>query len=395
MIQGTTPWSQQAEKGFPISDWYIALILDDTHWQVVAGWGNAYEIYRQQGEQMQGPAPHMVATKEAWKGVMIQDFQAWSKKTLYLSHDGAISEMGKTISSWLAVPMQVEGRIRAAMMVHSPHAHYFTAFHTRLLEDAAQRLLPLLTAALRETRTRSAFTAAVMHEVKNDSHTALMLLDLIQKSIDQGGEIKGMAEYLIEIRHHLEGLNALGQDSLDIFRTGAKGNAQEWKDDERGVTTTLGNLLENATRGWRILYEDTKFESDLPEELAKCKVRILRILNFKRVLRVLLHNAFRHGQDWVHIAVELRDDPDTDKQQLELTIRNGAYEDVIIGLGGNSGLAMDTGSSSLTRGRMGLTVARQLTLEVGGFLSELQYKKKQEDWGEVTIALHWPIKVIV
>nr|VFK18791.1 MAG: CheY chemotaxis protein or a CheY-like REC (receiver) domain [Candidatus Kentron sp. LPFa] len=446
VIQGATPWPQQNGKGESISDWYIALILDDTHWQVVAGWGNAYEIYRQQGEQMQGPAPRIVATEKAWKGVMIQDFQTWSKETKHLSHDGSLSEVGKTIGSWLAVPMQVEGRIRATMVVHSPHAHYFTAFHTRLLEDAAQRLLPLLTAALRETRARSAFTAAVMHEVKNDSHTALMLLALIQKSIDQGGEIKGMAEYLIEIRHHLEGLNALGQDSLDIFRTGAKGDAQEWKDDERDITTTLGNLLENATRSWRILYQETEFESNLPndhvegfitpadekrarvgwiseahppeggdggcaslihptapsgllfhsKELAARKIRIPRNLDFKRVLRVLLHNAFRHGEEWVHIAVELQNGIDTDKQQLELTIRNGAYEDVIAGLSENAGSAMGSnpGSSPLTRGRMGLTVARQLTLEAGGFLSELQYQKKQEDWGEVTIALHWPIKVI-
>nr|VFK64300.1 MAG: hypothetical protein BECKUNK1418G_GA0071005_104420 [Candidatus Kentron sp. UNK]VFK71056.1 MAG: hypothetical protein BECKUNK1418H_GA0071006_104820 [Candidatus Kentron sp. UNK] len=290
--------------------------------------------------------------------------------------------------------MQVEGKIRAAMVIHSPHVHYFTAFHTKLMEDAAQRLLPLLTAALRETRARSAFTAAVMHEVKNDSHTALMVLDIVQESIDQGEEIKGMAENLIEIRHHLEGLNALGQDSLDIFRTGAKGDAQEWKDDERDITTTLGNLLKNATMGWRILYEDTKFKSDLPEELVKCKVRILRILDFKRVLRVLLHNAFRHGQDWVRMEAEMQGDSNVN-QRLKLTIRNKAYGEVISGLRQTFGSAMDNpGASPLTRGRLGLAVARQLTLEAKASLSELQYKKQDGNWGQATITLSWPVDIV-
>nr|VFK39051.1 MAG: Signal transduction histidine kinase [Candidatus Kentron sp. SD]VFK43913.1 MAG: Signal transduction histidine kinase [Candidatus Kentron sp. SD] len=390
MIRGSTPWSQQAQKSLLISDWYLALISDDA-WQVVAGWGDAYEICRQHNGQMVNIPRDIVTTSKAWQAIVIQEFQTWSKDVFAPSCIG--DERYKAIGSWLAVPMQVEGKVRAWMVVHSPHAHYFTAFHIKLLEHAAQRLLPLLAAAQRETRARSAFTAAVMHEVKNDSHTALMVLDLVQQEMDRevAGEVK---EYLTEIRHHLEGLNTLGQDTLDIFRTGGNRRAQEWGDAERDITATLGNLLENSTLGWRGLYEDTEFQSDLPKELATCKVRIPCILDFKRVLRVLLHNAFRHGEDWVHMVIELQRDAHGDGK-LKLTIRNGASDDVISDLRQTFGSAMDNpGASPLTRGRLGLAVAKQLTLEVGGSLSELQYTKQDEDRGQTTICLHWPIEVV-
>nr|VFK38797.1 MAG: CheY chemotaxis protein or a CheY-like REC (receiver) domain [Candidatus Kentron sp. TC] len=390
VIQGSTPWSQQAEKGSPISDWYIVLTEGDS-WRLVAGWGNSCEICRRQGGKMSAPVPRMVTRKEAWRAVMIQEFQVWSKGKSHISPDGA-GEMGEGIGAWLAVPMQAEGRIRAAMVVHSPHAHYFTAFHTRLMEVAARQLLPLLTAALRETRARSAFAAAVMHEVKNDSHAALMSLDQVRRDIDKKMDPRSL-EYLMEIRHHLEGLNALGQDSLDIFRVGRGEYLRTPKSSDRDITTTLGDLLENAARGWCALYEDTEFRIDLSEELAGRRVRIPRILDFKRVLRVLLHNAFRHGRNWVRIAVELQGNTDTDGK-LQLTVRNGAYDDVILGLGQTFGSATDNpGASPLIRGRMGLAVAKQLTLEVNGVLSELQYQKQEEDWGEATITLYWPIKV--
>nr|VFK16042.1 MAG: CheY chemotaxis protein or a CheY-like REC (receiver) domain [Candidatus Kentron sp. LFY] len=385
-VRGATPWPKQDEKGPPISAWYLALINDNTYWQVVAGWGDAYETYRQ-GGQIPGPPSSIVTGEEPWKAVMIQDFQAWSKKA-DVSYDHTGSETSKAIGSWLAIPMQAEGTIRAVMVVHSPHAHYFTALHSRLMEYTAQELLPLLAAALRETRARSAFTAAVMHEVKNDSHAALMLLDEIQRETKQEESM----EFLIEARHYLEGLNTLGQDTLDIFRVAWDRGIQEGKSDDKDTVTSLGNLIENATLGWRTLYEYTNIDVQLPENLAKRKIKLPRTLAFKRVLRVLLHNAFRHGLDWVHIAVELHGDTN---QQLRLTIRNGAYGEVISALGKNFGSAMgNPGASPMTRGRVGLAVARQLTLGAGGSLGKLHYEKHRENQGEAAITLLWPIGII-
>nr|VFK29360.1 MAG: Response regulator receiver domain-containing protein [Candidatus Kentron sp. MB]VFK74762.1 MAG: Response regulator receiver domain-containing protein [Candidatus Kentron sp. MB] len=392
IIQGSTPFSEQSKKGAPISDWYLVLIIDDAHWQAVAGWGEAYETYRQQEEQMSGPPPRLVADQEAWKALMIQDFQSWSRKARGVSHNdtNGDGETGKAIGSWLAVPMQAEGRIRAAMVVHSPHAHYFTAFHTRLMEDAARGLLPLLAAAMRETRARSAFTAAVMHEIKNDSHAALMLLDQAQGGDDQAV----CAESLIEMRHHLESLNDLGEDTLDVFQIGRSRYIQKWRHDDRDMLTTPGELIKNAILGWHILYEDTKLDVQLPEDLAARKIRVSRTLAFKRVLRVLLHNAFRHGFDWVHVGVELQDGVDV-AGELKLTIRNGAYDDVISNLNRTFGSATDNpGASPLIRGRLGLAVARQLTLEARGALSKLQYEQQNEDEGEATIILSWPIRMV-
>jgi len=387
VIRGSTPWSEQAKKGAPISAWYIVLTEGDS-WQLVAGWGDTCETCRQHGGRMVNISSDIIGSEKPWQATVIQEFQTWSKKIP--SPLCIPDELYKAIGSWLAVPMQVEGKIRAAMVIHSPHAHYFTAFHTKLLEQAAKRLLPLLAAALRETRARSAFTAAVMHEVKNDSHTALMLLDQMQRKAGQTPWTKSLAG----IRHHLESLNALGQDTLDIFQVARDRRILEWKNERKDITTILGDLLEKATLGWCTLYKNTEFKSDLAKELALCSVRIPHNLDFRRVLRILLHNAFRHGLYWVHIAAELQGDADADRR-LKLTIRNGAYGNIVSGLRQAFGSAMDNpGASPLTRGRMGLTVAKQLTLEAGGSLSELQYKKLDEDQGQAMISLYWPVEVV-
>jgi len=368
----------------------------------VAGWGTAYEDCRHNGGQITDIF-HGIAREgelEPWKAVVIQDFQKWSeqfrlKHQLFTPLECLSDGVRQDIGSWLAVPMKVEGEIRALMMVYSPHACYFTKFHTALMEYTAERLLPLLAAALRETRARNAFTAAVMHEVKNDSHAALLLLDEIRDQIEQGNERTISLEALTEIRHHMEGLNALGQDSLDIFRVGNESGKTFQRKKQETITATLGDLLENAALGWRTLYEETecdiRFSNDAP---ASCKVRIPHALGFRRVLRVLLHNAFRHGQDWVKVAARLgnRDGPGW---LLELTITNGSYDDTASGLGLVLNPVTDRASASpLVRGRLGLMVAKQITVEAGGNLAELEYIPGRDGPGQAKITLSWPVEVV-
>lgn len=279
------------------------------------------------------------------------------------------------ISSWLGVPIQVDGRVKALMIVHSPHAHYFTAFRVRLIENTAEQILSLLAVAERETRARNAFAASVMHEVKNDSHAALMLLDVIQKEADS----QSWATSLTEIRHHLEGLNALGQDTLNIFQLGRGGDVRDQRED-KDLVTTLDNLINSAIIGWRTLYEDTKLIIEMPDNLATRKILLKRPLAFKRVLRVSLHNAFRHGRQQVWVQVNLKSHEANEGDYLKITIKNLAYGQAINNLTQKLNPAIgDLGLSPFIRGRIGLAVAHQLAAEAGGVLSDLKTLKTESD----------------
>lgn len=389
-VRGTTPWSEETKAIPRVSSWYIVLVGDPEYWRVVAGWGAIYEECHRIGGRM-AVLHDAVEQSNPWEAIIIQDFQRWSKEVKEIPYGCPDGEMREGIGSWLAVPMQVEGRIQALMVVHSPHACYFTGFHAQLMEYAAERLLPLLAAALREARTRNAFTAAVMHEVKNDSHAALELLDEIRHGLKETQQ----PEALIELRHHLEGLNALGKDTLDIFRTGSGGERPSVERKEDSITTSLGDFFENATLGWRTLYEDARrFKLELPDVLAARRVTIPRILDLRRVLRVLLHNAFRHGQSWVHVAVGLDTTVNTG-MKLWLTITNDSLHDTVLDLANALGSPIDRPSASpLVRGRLGLKVAGQLTTEAGGTLGGLQYTKKDDELAEAEIKLSWPISAI-
>lgn len=387
---GTTSWDQ-AQGLPPILTWCIALLSDDNRWQSVAGSGAVYDECRREGQQ-QLKEPHRTAAKaDAWQAVVIQDFQRWLESADTSIYNCISLAQRRQIRSWLAVPMQVDGKVRALMIAHSPHAHYFSAFRVRLMEHAAKRLLPLLAAAQREIRTRSAFTAAVMYEVKNDSHAALLLLKQIVAEHAPGPP----SEALTDIYHYVEGLNALGQDALDVFQLGRGERFQDPTGPERDQTVILGDLLGGMTLGWVTLYEDTRLDIDLPEPLGRRRIRIIRASSFRRVARILMHNAFRHGREWVRIAVHLQESQNADTRLL-IEVSNLAYEEIASSLAERLNLAIARlGSSPLARGRLGLAVARQLTTESGGTLGEFESAStNDEDLVTVKISLSWPIQSI-
>ena len=88
----------------------------------------------------------------------------------------------------------------------------------------------------------------------------------------------------------------MGQDTLDLFQLGRGDHIPDKQEPEKDLFISLDNLIKSATLGWRTLYEDTALDIQMPKTFFARKVLIKRPLAFKRVLRVLLHNAFRHGR---------------------------------------------------------------------------------------------------
>ncbi len=111
--------------------------------------------------------------------------------------------------------------------------------------------------------------------------------------------------------------------------------------------------------------------------------------------RVLLQNAFRHGEGEVKISLGI----DEARTSFELNITNSAYAAVALGLqGGVSSATAQIGPPSQARARVGLANACRLAQEVRGSLT-VQNKPCKRDEGtcaddamhQVRAELLWPL----
>ena len=415
-------FTEGGDQPDPISDWYLALDLGQDQWQAVAGNGLAYERYREHSSPIEMLAPHKESFQaEPWESQVIQDFSAWFERNCTdTSEDFSKSclwlrQLPEKIGAWLAIPMELEGHLKALMVVHSPYRFHFTALRCSLLESAARRLLPPFASAVAESRIRGAFAAAVMHEVKNDAATAILHRERLEKEIiSLPVERSAVLEELTMLRHYLEGLNELGRDFLDILRPSSddpsRGDDDLAREIEQVQTVQIADWFENQLKPWRWLYGDLRKidlnnisgdGSSVSGQIILCAPILL-----KRVFRVLLQNAFRHGEMRVLIEWKVSGSEAVDcaaQSWLELTITNPAYESVAMSLkGGVSSASSQIGPSAQARARVGLTNADSLTKSMGGKLTfEVENDKEiskdgalgDEAMKKVSAHLRWPLSL--
>lgn len=370
----------------PLIGWYLALDLGQAQWQAVAGAGPIFDAYHRYGSPLPIISPHAQAfAAETWVPQPIQDFHAWRKKhgesrkseppdayrlleTLPDAYQ-FLETLPDAIGAWLAVPMELEGSVRALMVVHSSYRYHFTAMRCHLLREAASRLLPPLASAVRESRVRGAFTAAVMHEVKNDAAVALRHCEWLEEHLNRlpGLPDDKVAEHLTMLRHYLEGLSELGRDFLDVLRPGSDAPGR-YQDDttyelNQSASVEPQEWMDNQLRAWRWIYNDTLVTVDIG--IKDGTVTLVAPALLRRVARVLLQNAFRHGEGEVKISLGI----DEALTSLELNITNSAYAAVALGLqGGVNSATAQIGPPSQARARVGLANAIRLAREVGGSL---------------------------
>lgn len=368
----------------------------------VAGEGPIYRKYHEHGSPLPMLPPHRQAFEsELWRPQVIHDFQAWLALGNASRH-GELAELyhflaeeAKDIGSWLAVPMQLEGSGRALMVVLSLYRFHFTELRCDLLHDAARRLLPPLAAALQQSKVRGAFTAAVMHEVKTDAAAALGHCDALEECWSTHPELRDgeSAQHLSMVHHYLEGLSDLGRDFLDVLRPDG-GATTRFLDDleyELGQSQQVvaREWLENLLRAWRWLYRDRQVI--VTDAIGKSPLLLSAPMLLRRVARVLVQNALRHGE--VEIALEL--DLAHDGRCLQLTITNLAHADVVAGIqGGTSAVTAQIGPAPQARARVGLANAIRLTEAVKGtleFTDEPLKGKSRDDLRQVQAELCWPL----
>ncbi|WP_300437094.1 hypothetical protein [Zoogloea sp.] len=389
----------------PLSGWYLALAQGDEQWLAVAGGGLIYRKYKEHGSPLPMLPPHRQAfSDEFWQAQAIQDFQAWLARG-NASRLGALpkpyhflSEEVKGIGSWLAVPMPLEDSGRALMVVHSPYRFHFTELRCQLMSDAARRLLPPLAAAVQQSKLRGAFTAAVMHEVKTDAAAALLHCEALEEHWRTHPELVNAetTQRLNMLRHYLEGLSELGRDFLDVLRPDGRASTrfQEDLDYELGQSQQViaSDWLENLLRPWRWLYGERRQVSVI-DTIGERLLQLPAPMMLRRVARVLLQNAFRHGKDEIVLKLALADEG----SYMQLTITNCAYADVAAGTQvGTRAVTAQIGPVPQARARVGLANAIRLTQAVKGTLRiehEPFVGKSEDDLVQVKAELCWPLAV--
>ena len=386
----------------PLSGWYLALAQSAEQWVAVAGEGPIYRKYQEHGSPLPMLPPHRQAfAGELWQAQAIQDFQAWLAQSNTSRHGELpepyrfLAEEVKGIGSWLAVPMPLQGSGHALMVVHSPYRFHFTELRCHLLHDAARRLLPPLAAALLQSKVRGAFTAAVMHEVKTDTHAALLHCEALEDHWNTHPELRDAetVQRLDMLRHYLEGLSELGRDFLDVLRPDGDATTrfQEDLEYELGLSQQVAarEWLENLLRAWRWLYRDRQVT--VTDAIGEVPLRLPAPMLLRRVARVLLQNAFRHGEGGIALHLALADPG----RSLQLTITNLAHTDVVAGIQGSTGaVTAQIGPAPQARARVGLANALRLTQAVGGTLRiehEPLKGKCGDDLLQVQAELCWPL----
>lgn len=394
-ILGNTTYSNNMLPA--IASWQVVHIRRSQYWHAVAGDGEVHCACNRLGDI---PLQHQnllnASRGEPGQAVVIQDFRTW-QPNLEASGNvaegvcvGCSSQVCRTMGSWLAVPIALNKQVAALMVVHSPHAYYFTALRVELMETAAKRILPLLAAAIREEQRSSVLAVSVMHEVKNEAHTALMSLT------PQGPD--GPTATLLDtetLRFHLENLQTIGQDALDVFRLGLHSKSEGTPDGvESELTLTPKQLLTSQLHGWSLFYDDKAITLHCEEPWAEQKLRISRPVSLKRALRALLHNAFRHGEASVsiNVNVDVKENANVgDQARLVITIANPADRRIAEVLCQKSGAAGRPAPSISSH--LGLAISRQLSSDAGGSLSAFAATAiaGRDDWVEVAITLSWPV----
>lgn len=386
----------------PLSGWYLALAQGKEQWLAVAGEGPIYRKYQEHGSPLPMLPPHRQAfTSELWQAQAIQDFQTWQAQGNTSRHGELpelyrfLAEEVKGIGSWLAVPMPLQDSGYALMVVHSPYRFHFTELRSHLLHDAARRLLPPLAAALQQSKVRGAFTAAVMHEVKTDAQAALLNCEALEEHWRTHPELRdaASAQRLDMLRHYLEGLSELGRDFLDVLRPDGEATTRFQEDLEYELSLSqqvvASAWLEHLLRAWRWLYHNRQVT--VTDVIGEAPLRLPAPMLLRRVARVLLQNAFRHGEGEIAIHLALADEG----RYLQLSITNAAHADVAAGIqGGTIAVTAQIGPVPQARARVGLANAIRLTQAIKGTLQighEPLKGKSRDNLRQVQAELCWPL----
>ena len=344
-----------------------------------AGSGTAWKHYSQQASwPLVSPFAELLgsasddAQGDCW---VIQDFQDWLRRLE--KKNGAFAKAEKACfantGSWVAVRLSpAQGVASVLLVAHfgcEPRQVWLEVL--QLLQKAAHHLRAPFLLAWREAQERAVWASSVAHEMKN---MALLALHDAQQN-------PSYSPLLIE---RLQQQVNLADDFLFNLRPDLSPDMGLIDKVER---VDVAKVVQSALAWW---HEERPQAGEGIVEWAAgvdfASVWLKGAQVWQRVLRVLLHNAFRHGEGGVKVSgAVLPNSLATGQPSLCLTVENFASET-------SSTLLKQTASPSLTqvpsayvRRHIGLQTARALCEKAGAELKIEVHK------GHVVVSLDWPV----
>ncbi|RQP22973.1 ATP-binding protein [Piscinibacter terrae] len=393
------------------TDWYLVTLVNDDQWQAVAGSGQAYTVFREAGPlELAGPHAHAVAkARQALQRVSADGSPQVPEPTVYQDIDGRlvdelkralprssvtrIAAMLDATRTWVAVPMVFDGGASALMVLHFDGTHAMHSVKLDLVAHAAKRLLPPLLVALSEEFRRENWTSAVVHELKTDS---LALLGYQEEFKERHGAVVKRDEDLRLIQHLAEGLAALAQDYLAVMHEQVVPS-----DDDR--SSELNEVFREALWPWLAFYRrhavklawqpispDDVDTERMPAPTWWPEAHLVQAPQFRRVLRVLLHNAFRHGAGQVRISGRWKTLGER-RLFVLLVVNSCRLEDARTAPSGLHTYAAQVKPTHVRR-TLGLENAYRLARDAGGTINT-RIKVQDEAAGKAIFAvqLRWPV----
>ena len=409
-------WGASAANQKPTA-WYIALKVSGNQWRTVAGVGDAHDSFKD-ADVLRQQWPFTVAFSKAEaraasparapsapgapqdNATVYQNFDvAWEAECRidpglaapYGDSQGALAP----VKSWAALPMQVDDKTWALMVVHWVVPNAVNEKQLRLLAHAARRLLPPLLVADSESRRREDWTGAVVHELKTDSLALTNWLKQVRVSEQPDSD-----EAMLMARHYAEGLLALAADYMTVMKSRSEHDDPPEKDDwDAALLRTLDPWMRTYKWDTTVWLNPSNRHPDplklplsahAPDPIWGTQT-LSHAAHFRRVLRVLLHNAFRHGAGKVEIRTRLAVDARGHGVAFHLTVANSSAADAVVNLRAN--LDPNTSQIMATRVRrsLGLENAFRLSKAAGGCLGVRGRNGKGAVSTGVVARLRWPL----
>ena len=364
MDQWPSLWQHEVDRvGYPlrgehdpILNWFFVVERNQDRMDMPAGAGNLWRLYQ---DEPQGMAKSSLVQRllndsnPDWSFLVVQDYQHWRQQdpeALEPAWKAYAVELAK-VKTWVAVKLPSQsGFAPGLMVVHigdTKDAAWASVLH--LLVVTAQRLFPPFMLALSEQHERTAWAAAVVHEIKTD---ALVLQQLVKQARDEPSSMATLMPRLLDLAHGIDNL------SRDFLSTLDERFDRPVPDESAAAWVDVGEQLTTALAPWRLRYPHIECTPDF-SHLGQAPIHLAAHRLWRRVIRVLLHNAFRHGRVQVEVKAVLAGN------HLQLTVRNLASADAVTQLQLTHHQQLGDLNAPFARMRVGLRNARLLCKEGG------------------------------
>lgn len=371
----------------PILNWFFAVQRSDTEIELPAGSGALWERYVREAAilSLEEPLRSLLSDRfDPWTIHVVQDHPAEfdrQRRALESSYVPFADDLDQ-VKSWVAVRLPTpSGFDRAAMILHfghAPNSLWSTALHLVLL--AAQRLYPPFMLAASETHERSQWAAAVVHEIKTE---ALLIRDGLELLGEHSHDRAAPANSPVADLSLLSDVDGIVELCKDYLRSlDERFEVPDPREMEAGPLN-LALAVQKMTATWATRYPTTKFVPvvDVGDLLVQAPALL------RRVVRVLLHNAFRHGETWVKLEATRVGD------RLRVFVANDAGESAIRQLAALDMHGADSRRAGFVRLRVGLRSAVLLAHSAGGGLKRaVEPAAAGGQLATVCFTLEWPIR---